>query len=376
MGEFGGARQHHLRDFAHHASITGLLFSLLTQFTCKCYGTDTSGKLLVVEVKDTTFIGRNVPEKLLYGIVYWFFHLVSDVAGSGNLNSEGTGIPGAILSFAKLLASTPLFKKQINAAGNREFSVYISKLFNGTLLGKRDENGKLIPLRFDFRTELGILNQVFRQAFPVVLNMVCVKAFYTIRRFVMEVQEKQISVFSELDQLDWNRIIPHKNRTIDRMHLVADMTFTTVDLGDAAIRAAFESAGNFVIFARHFVTRINYIGVGKAVCSIVKEISNEAKETQLIHERMLLTEEKARLVYQKLQEYKAKLDERLDSYLVEDIEAFVEGFDRINKGLETGDSDLVISGNVIIQRKLGREVQFASQKEFDSLMDSDVPLQL
>ena len=30
---FGGGTQHHLRDFAHHASITGLAFSVLTQFT-------------------------------------------------------------------------------------------------------------------------------------------------------------------------------------------------------------------------------------------------------------------------------------------------------------------------------------------------------
>lgn len=33
--DFGGALQHHLRDFAHHASIVGLIFSMLTQFTKK-----------------------------------------------------------------------------------------------------------------------------------------------------------------------------------------------------------------------------------------------------------------------------------------------------------------------------------------------------
>lgn len=38
---FGGARQHHLRDFSHHPTPIGLLFSLLTQFTGKVYGTNT-----------------------------------------------------------------------------------------------------------------------------------------------------------------------------------------------------------------------------------------------------------------------------------------------------------------------------------------------
>lgn len=33
--KFGGGAKHHLRDFAHHPTIVGLAFSLLTQFTEK-----------------------------------------------------------------------------------------------------------------------------------------------------------------------------------------------------------------------------------------------------------------------------------------------------------------------------------------------------
>ena len=40
------------------------------------------------------------------------------------------------------------------------------------------------------------------------------------------------------------------------------------------------------------------------------------------------------------------------------------------------DSDLVIRGNVTIQKVLGREPQFTNQKEFDALMESDAPLVL
>ena len=46
----------------------------------------------------------------------------------------------------------------------------------------------------------------------------------------------------------------------------------------------------------------------------------------------------------------------------------------MNQGMKSGDADLVIRGNVIIQRVLGRKPQFASQKEFDDLMDSDEAL--
>ena len=54
----------------------------------------------------------------------------------------------------------------------------------------------------------------------------------------------------------------------------------------------------------------------------------------------------------------------------------MEGFDLMDQGLASGDSDLVIRGNVMIQKVLGREPQFTTQEEFDELMGSDTPLVL
>lgn len=69
--DFGGGLQHHLRDFAHHPTIVGLIFSLLTQFTYKSYGTDTSGGFIVVDVPEAgkAFIGDDIPTKIIYGTV-------------------------------------------------------------------------------------------------------------------------------------------------------------------------------------------------------------------------------------------------------------------------------------------------------------------
>lgn len=373
---FGGGKQHHLRDFAHHASITGLAFSMLTQFTKKSYGTDTAGRFIMVDVEDTAFIGKDIPQKFLFGTVYWFFHMVSDVAGSGDLLSEGTGIPGPVLSIAKIFASTPLFRNQLNNKGNRELSVFISKLFNGTLLGDRDENGKLIPLRFDFRTELGILHEIGRQTVPVILNEVLVRSFYFLRRLIGEIRDKRIPSLEDMNLIEWKCIKPDGNRTIDRMLTISTMTFTIADTTDAAIRSAVESGGNWVIFTGKFLTRFNYVGAGRAAIAIAKEVSNESKEAQLVHEKMILTEKKTTIITKQLQEYKASLEKQVSDYLAEDIEAFMNGFDIMNQGFAVGDSDLVIQGNVVIQKALGREIQFTNQKEFDDLMDSDEPLQL
>lgn len=81
-----------------------------------------------------------------------------------------------------------------------------------------------------------------------------------------------------------------------------------------------------------------------------------------------------KLVIQELEAYKARLEEQLSDYIAEDIKAFITGFDYMKQGLAAGDSNLVIKGNVVIQRVLGRTPQFTSQEEFDDLMDSDMPL--
>ena len=107
----------------------------------------------------------------------------------------------------------------------------------------------------------------------------------------------------------------------------------------------------------------------------MKEYSNEKKEEQLIYERMLLMEEKAQIMYQKLQKFKRELEERLTIYLAEDIETFMNGFDLMNEGLASGNPNLVIKGNVVIQKILGRKPQFESQEEFDKIMTSDVPVE-
>ena len=225
--------------------------------------------------------------------------------------------------------------------------------------------------KLDLRHELALGEQVKTQAIPVIFNELLVRIGCMLLHF-----EGEVIDHNGLKGINWRYIIPFANRTVDRMLLVAAMTFNLVDTGDAAIRAAVESGGNWVIFSGRFVARYNYIGAGRAAVAIVKEFSNERKEAQLIHEKMILMDAKAQMMFEQLQDFKAQLNERLTEFLAEDIESFMEGFDDINAGLKSNNSDLVITGNVTIQRVLGREPQFTSQKEFDDLMDSDIPLQL
>lgn len=128
-------------------------------------GTDLSGALRVVPVPESyrSFIGKNLQEKLTFGTIGWFFHMVSDMAGSGGSLMGGTGIPGPIVSLIKDVSALPLFRGA--AAEEPGLRLWVSKLFNGTLLADHDENGRIVKgtaRKFDLRTEIGMLEEVGR----------------------------------------------------------------------------------------------------------------------------------------------------------------------------------------------------------------------
>lgn len=263
--DFGGGLQHHLRDFAHHPTIVGLAFSLLTQFTEKSYGTDVNGVFLVVDVpeKSKPFIGKDVPQKILMGTITWFFHLVSDVAGSSSTAGVTgvTGIPGPILALAKEISAIPFFK-DIRVNDDMSLSLFLSKLFNGTLMMQRDENGQIVKesvIKFDLRSELGIAVELCKQAVPVIANECIVRAFYFIRRLAMAMKENSVSCLADIKMIDWNSVKPTNNPTIARMLTVSTGVFTALDVGEA-------------IATQKYWVSINYVGVGRFAVAIGSDV--------------------------------------------------------------------------------------------------------
>lgn len=299
--DFGGGLQHHLRDFAHHPTLSGLIFSILSQFTGKAYGTDTSGGFKIVEIQNKTFIGSNIYLKFLYGTVYWFFHLISDIAGSSSNTGIGTGLPGPLLALAKELSSIPLFKN--SKIGDKSIPLVLSKLFNGTLFIQRDQQGRIIEesiKRFDFRAELGSLNEVGKQSIPVIINECLVRGFYFSRRFLEEIKVRGIKRLEDLDKVIWKNTLPWGNRTITRMLTISTSTFCLIDLGDSALRAAIKSKGNKAVFATNFLLRVNIVGIGRLSVAIKTEVSMEIDKSKKRNKRLALMSEQLHLMNAKI----------------------------------------------------------------------------
>ena len=262
--DFGGGLQHHLRDFAHHPTIVGLFFSLLTQFTSKSYGTDSYGRFMIVDVpeKSKIFIGEDIPSKIMNGTVVWFFHLISDIAGSNSTVGlgGGTGIPGPILSLLKEMSVLPFFNDL--KKDDLTLSEFLSKLFNGTLFAKRDEKGKIISdtvVKIDLRGELGVAIEVAKQAIPVIANECIVRTFYMIRQLAQQIKEVPVRKIKDFRKIDVNKILPANSPTLTRMLTISKGVFTTLDVSEA-------------IVTKKYWVSINYVGIGQFAFALGDEM--------------------------------------------------------------------------------------------------------
>ena len=266
MNDLGGASWHHFYDFAHHPTIVGLFFSLLTQFTGKSYGTDKFGNFKIVPVPEThkEYIGKDIPSKLFNGIIVWFFHLVSDIAGSNGTadTSGGTGIPGPLLSLAKEISVLPFFKKDKENSLPRELGLLFSGDRKSKILDKLCENGE--TTKFDLRGELGASIELCKQQIPVMANELIVRTFYFVRRLAMAIKIANIASISDFLNLDWDNILPNKNPTMTRMIVVATGVFSTVDITEA-------------IVTKKYFFSINYAGIGRFAIALGNETVNLLK---------------------------------------------------------------------------------------------------
>lgn len=207
---------------------------------------------------------------------------------------------------------------------------------------------------------------IMNQAVSVLANELIVRGFYFIRHLLEEFNR-----CGSIEAVNWDKIIPFDNRTIVRMMSVASLTFTAADMSSALVRARIESGANQAVFLTKYVSNINIVGVGRAIIAVYKDVSMEWEEANLIRERRLLAEKISAEQIDAILSFRKQMEKVVETYLAEDLKAFLTGAEEIEAGLEANDSNLVIHGNVTIQRILGRKPQFTNQDEFDNLMDAE-----
>lgn len=321
------AKNHHLADFAHHPTLLGLVAAVIVQFfRCGIFvdkagewhfvpvQTDPkelmkiwlpvliSGVLLwlcnIAESEYKDEIDEKIPKpirKLIKALaavpavisvlrvaVNWAGHLVSDLGGSKNTAGGGMGIPGLFVSLLHELSSVP----PLNATGLPEVV-----------------NDLYVKEKFDMRAELAVLNELGRQAIPVLIGEVLVRGFYFVRHLVQEYQ-----AHGNFEDVNWQAVIPFNNRTIARMMTIESGTFTAVDLADAAIRSAMKNGlPTNPLFWKDFILRVNFVGIGRFAIAIGVDVEMGMKKSSLENKRIALLFEQTELLNARVFYYQADM---------------------------------------------------------------------
>lgn len=430
--KFGGANHHHLYDFSHHPTPVGWFCTIAAQFTGKAYGTDKFGAFqdpVKITGKGLDSIYDNPINKVWNGTINWYFHMISDMAGSSKTIKKGgygTGLPGPVLSFLKEISSNEKIRKLVGKAGNTDrdnFSDMIQNLFSGRFLADHDSNGKvkkrteIIP--FDLRTEIGLGHELTKQTIPVLVNECIVRAFFAITRFVEELNRADVNSFEDLKKIDAKAFLPFNNPELSKMLLISSASFSTVDITAAGVKAAIKNPGNKYGFAKDFLLGINYIGVARlglagigvaltpeklekcyddftmisgkikdneivaavsdipigfvpASIKVVKTLKESIEDYNEAKEERIRIQKECEEHIQILTDYRKEIESNTSTYFIDNLTVFDEAFSNMDEAVLNNDSDSFIEANAKIQSQLGKDdMQFHSQDEFDGLMSSD-----
>ena len=201
------------------------------------------------------------------------------------------GLPGSVISIITELASIPCFR-------NEDFLLRLRDAFkNGIGTGKGQINLGAFNVLFegaqsklDVITEKAVMHELRRQAMPVVINEILVRASYFIRRFISELKEKQ-----DVREVEWKKVIPFNNRTIVRMMTIATGTFTAIDMADAAIHAATKSVDATTFFS-NMLLRVNFVGVGRFAIAVTSDVGMGISRSVKRNQRIKLQKEQILLL--------------------------------------------------------------------------------
>lgn len=219
------AKNHHMKSLAHSPDPIGLFFSILNQFT----STSTflsDGKLITIDTETFELRGGNPISKLFCGVVNWFGHLMSDVAGSSGATGRGSGI---VMPFYELFQFCNFGK----------FSVGKDQQTLATIATRAFQEG------YDLRHGLAM-------SIPVLITDLSIRVIWAIRqRFQFH--------------LPLNECIPSsKHDTLRVMLLIGNGTLCVIDAIDAGVR----SGGNTLIF----FMRLNLVAWFRLVKLVLKEV--------------------------------------------------------------------------------------------------------
>lgn len=227
---------HHLKSLAHDPGLIGLIFSIYNQLSGISSFIGDNGKYIAVVTDNVNNeLTGNTIQKIIQAANNWFFHCLSDVAGSSGSTGRGSGLP--------VPGWVALQKLQI---GN----------FN---LSNRQQNMTIAEIS-DWMFKNGYDLRAFTaQTIPVIIYEVLLRCYWFCKQHFYYGKSLKDSLPIA------------NNRELARLLLFSSASFTTVDVAHATIKAQPGSP----TFLATFLMTVNIPGLLDLGFRSVQNIRNE-----------------------------------------------------------------------------------------------------
>ena len=198
-------------------ALSGLFFSILSQFTGMIYYADSEGEVWDHPVPDYYVTGDSREDRILLGIMYWIFYLCQMTARGGSDCLQAGNIPCELrklivdLAAAFECAQTPRIRKD-GSEGMELFNLLRDKM-----------------------------DLLCRDLFPVVLNNCLVRAFHLFSAVRTQKEQGTFSSFRDLFSLDFEKISSDDRRILSAMCLISAGIFAAAEIGRETLLIFFSS---------------------------------------------------------------------------------------------------------------------------------------
>jgi len=150
-----------------------------------------------------------------------------------------------------------------------------------------DENGQ--ERTFDLEEEIANMESVgaviFEKSVPIIINECLVRGFYVVKKLAIEIKEKEIKSFEELDKVDVGNILPFNNRLISRMVLISSGCFVGINVAEATLKAVLNKDKKNGKFAETMFAEVDIAGVGRFIFACVADSKYWSDDIKVFFQR-------------------------------------------------------------------------------------------
>lgn len=248
-----------------HPSLTGLVFSIVTQYCGKAVVLSENGKITMQKLPVYYAIGDTNAEKLVCAVFYWLFNLAADEAASKRHIIDELGLSKVLLKKIKEFANFSFMKSIPSDFDEAEqyFSDWLKNIIKGTELffEQKDDSENAHPLF----AMMGIALNIAEDSFPVLINECLVRSLYILLRICDLVKERNIMSFAELQEVSADSVLSTDERILSKMCLIAGATFSGANIAGAVLKGIKGKKVDGKKFTDTFFAELNVAGIGRFI---------------------------------------------------------------------------------------------------------------